>query len=120
MTRLYSQTKWPKPAAKKHLPQRTWLVHVQPCENGLTHWLIVAKTLDLAWSEAQELPRQPGTAPRLGGVITAGAWPAFMREKVSTYCDVCNHKSLLMADHEERTWDALADAFEDGYKEVIS
>lgn len=127
MIRLYSKTKFPAPKQRRHLPLRTWLVHVAPLPvtqqepgYGFVHFLIVARTLEAAFEEALDLPRQPGTAPKLGGVIEASNWPAFMRCKQSEYCAICTKKSLLLAGSEERAWETWATAFEEGYKEVIS
>jgi len=119
LKRSHMHTPWKRFKPIRHQPSRTWLVHVTPKVDGLMHWLVAAKTLDDAWKLALELPRESGTAPRLGGVIDACGWPAFMREKLANFCNECNHKSLVIALSEEHEWSEMALAFEEGYKEVI-
>ena len=120
MTKMYEHLKGRKLSQAKRHPQRVFLVHVTPILHGATHFLVLARTLEDAWMEALECPRRFGTAPRLGGVIEGQGWPGFMREKLPAYCDICNGKALLLADHEARTWAEWVCQFEERSSEVAT
>lgn len=119
MKPLYQTKNWPPRKKLQRRPQRTWLIHTVPDGDGILHWLIVTRSLEEAWIQAQELPRKRGTAPRLGGVIEAPGWPAFMREKLCCYCNECNPKGQLMISHEEQMWAAWVAKHEGRMWEVV-
>jgi len=83
---------------------RAWLIHWPGVTPGITHWIVVAKTIEQAWEQAHELPGDPATKPQLGAVVEGPAWPDFTRRPLKVCCDICTPKGVLMQGIEQRTW----------------
>lgn len=88
-----------KPIAK------AWLIHWPGTAPGITHWIVVAKTIEQAWEQAHELPGDPALSPQLGCVIEGPAWPDFTRQPLKTCCDICTPKGELLQQPEQRMWE---------------
>lgn len=88
---------------------RAWLVHWPGRETGITHWLIVAKSLDEAFEQALDLPGDPSKVPLLGCVVDGSDWAGFARKPMKECCDICTPKGVIMQGLDERTWSSYAE-----------
>lgn len=83
-----------------------WLIHATPGVEGLTHWLVVASSLEDAVASIREMPCALGHKLELGYLIEPANWPDFARRPLKECCAICTPAKM-------HDWDEMVRNFAD-------